>query len=120
MAHLHVSDLAYAHPGGELLFHDVSFRLPAGRHAGMVGVNGVGKTTLLRVLAGELEADAGDANLGGRVLYMPQNAGTGAGTVRELLLAVAPARMRAAGEAMLAAERGLAEGDETAGVALGE
>jgi ATPase subunit of ABC transporter with duplicated ATPase domains len=121
MAHLHVSDLAYAHPGGELLFHDVSFRLPAGRHAGMVGVNGVGKTTLLRVLAGELEADAGDANIGGRVLYMPQNAGTGGGTVRELLLAVAPARVRAAGEAMLAAERSLAAGDdEHAGVALGE
>ena len=121
MAHLHVSDLAYAHPGGELLFHDVSFRLPAGRHAGMVGVNGVGKTTLLRVLAGELEADAGDANIGGRVLYMPQNAGTGGGTVRELLLAVAPARVRAAGEAMLAAERALAQGDDDhAGVALGE
>ena len=121
MAHLHVSDLAYAHPGGELLFHDVSFRLPAGRHAGMVGVNGVGKTTLLRVLAGELEADAGDANIGGRVLYMPQNAGTGGGTVRELLLAVAPARVRAAGEAMLAAERALNRGDDDgAGVALGE
>ncbi|MGZ4268208.1 MAG: ABC-F family ATP-binding cassette domain-containing protein [Solirubrobacteraceae bacterium] len=120
MAHLHVSDLAYAHDGGELLFHDVSFRLPAGRHAGLVGVNGVGKTTLLRVLAGELQADAGDANLGGRVLYMPQNAGAGGGTVRELLLAVAPARVRAAGEAMLAAERALAHGDDSAGVALGE
>ncbi len=120
MAHLHVSDLAYAHPGGELLFHDVSFRLPAGRHAGLVGVNGVGKTTLLRVLAGELQSDTGDANLGGRVLYMPQDAGTGGGTVRELLLTVAPARVRAAGEAMLGAERALAAGDERAGVALGE
>jgi ATPase subunit of ABC transporter with duplicated ATPase domains len=120
MAHLHASDLAYAHPGGELLFHDVSFRLPAGRHAGLVGVNGVGKTTLLRVLAGELEADAGDANLGGRVLYMPQDAGAGGGTVRDLMLVVAPARVRAAGEAMLAAERALAQGDEIAGVALGE
>ncbi len=33
MGHIAVSGLAYAHPGGDVLFHDVSFRLPAGRHA---------------------------------------------------------------------------------------
>jgi hypothetical protein len=37
MAHITVSDLAYAHPGGELLFSGVSFRVAAGRHAGLVG-----------------------------------------------------------------------------------
>ncbi|WP_372790847.1 ATP-binding cassette domain-containing protein, partial [Paraconexibacter sp.] len=52
MAHLHVTDLAYAHPGGDLLFSGVSFKLAPGRHAGLVGANGVGKTTLLRVIAG--------------------------------------------------------------------
>jgi ATPase subunit of ABC transporter with duplicated ATPase domains len=120
MAHLHVTDLAYAHPGGDTLFFDVSFRLPAGAHAGLVGVNGVGKSTLLRIAAGELESDAGDLALGGRALYMPQDVGSGDGTVRELLLGAAPARVRAAGRAMLEAERDLHSGDEAAGVRLGE
>jgi ATPase subunit of ABC transporter with duplicated ATPase domains len=120
MGHVHVNDLAYAHPGGDTLFFDVSFRLPAGRHAGLIGVNGIGKSTLLRIAAGELEADAGDVALGGRALYMPQDVGTGAGTVRELLLGAAPARVRDAGRAMLAAERGVAAGDADAGVRLGE
>ena len=115
-----ISNLAYAHPGGELLFSDVSFRLPAGRHAGLVGANGVGKTTLMRILAGELEPAEGDVAHGGHVLYMPQDVGQGDGTVRELLLSVAPARLRDTGLRLLAAERALASGDERAGVALGE
>jgi len=97
MAHLTISDLAYAHPGGELLFSGVSFRVAAGRHAGLVGANGVGKTTLLRILAGELSADEGAVSLGGRALYMPQDVGTAGGSVRELLLSAAPPRLHAAG-----------------------
>ncbi len=120
MAHVVVSDLAYGHPGGDLLFSGVSFKLAAGRHAGFVGANGVGKSTLMRILAGELRAEDGEAAIGGRVLWMAQDVGVGEGSVRELLLAAAPARVRAAGEAMLAAERALAAGDEQAGVALGE
>ena len=65
MSHIAVSGLAYAHPGGELLFSDVSFRIAPGAHVGLIGANGVGKSTLLRIIAGELEADDGDA---GRVV----------------------------------------------------
>jgi ATPase subunit of ABC transporter with duplicated ATPase domains len=119
VSHIGVSNLAYAHPGGDLLFSGVSFRLTAGTHAGLVGTNGVGKTTLMRVLAGELPLADGDVNLG-RALYMAQDVGMGGGTIRELLLSVAPARVRDAGLALLRAERALASGDESAGVALGE
>jgi ATPase subunit of ABC transporter with duplicated ATPase domains len=115
-----VSDLAYAHPGGDVLFEGVSFKLPPGRHAALVGANGAGKSTLMRILAGVLEPLEGSASVGGRALYMPQDVGTGAGTVRELLLAVAPARVGDAGRAVLAAERELAAGDAGAGVRLGE
>lgn len=120
MSHLHVTDLSYAHPGGDTLFYDVSFKLAPGRHAGLVGVNGVGKSTLLRILGGELPADTGDASIGGRVLSMPQDVGTGEGTVRELLLMGAPPRTRDIGLALLACERDLAAGDDAAGVRLGE
>jgi ATPase subunit of ABC transporter with duplicated ATPase domains len=52
VAHVAVTGLAYAHPGGDLLFSDVSFRVSPGQHVGLVGRNGVGKSTLLRILAG--------------------------------------------------------------------
>src|SRR3954447_27082704 len=121
MGHIAVSGLAYAPPGGDVLFHDVSFRLPAGRHAGLIGTNGVGKTTLMRIAAGEFEPLDGDVNIGGTgAAYMAQDVGTRGGTVRELLLAVAPKRVREAGQAMLDAERELAAGDMEAGVRLGE
>ena len=119
MSAIVASDLAYAHPGGDLLFESVSFKLAPGRHAGLVGANGVGKSTLLRILAGELEPLTGSASAGARALWMAQDVGDAEGTVRELLLAPAPARMRAAGLAVLDAERALATGDAEAGVRLG-
>jgi ATP-binding cassette subfamily F protein uup len=45
--------------GGRMLFRGLSFTLAPGTRLGLVGLNGTGKTTLLRILAGELEADAG-------------------------------------------------------------
>ena len=121
MAHVTCNALAYAHPGGDLLFSDVSFHVAPGDHAGVVGANGVGKSTLFRVIAGELPAGEGDSKVGGRLAYMPQDVGVGGDerTVRELLTALAPHALRVAGERMLAAERALAKGDEHAGVDLG-
>ena len=125
MAHVSVSRLAYAHPGGDELFSEVSFTLAPGAHAGLVGVNGVGKSTLLRILAGQLQASEGETAHGGRLLFMAQDVGVDSGeqTVRELLLSLAPQPLRRAGRAMLAAEHELAApgGDvAAAGTALGE
>ena len=121
MSHVVCSNLAYAHPGGDLLFSGVEFRISPGEHVGVVGANGVGKSTLLRVLAGELPPDEGQASVGGRMLFMPQDVGVAdeAATVRELLLALAPHALRAAGERVIAAERALAAGDDAAGMELG-
>src|SRR3954447_8428335 len=121
MSHVTVNSLAYAHPGGDLLFTDVSFHVTPGDHVGLVGTNGVGKTTLFRVLAGELPADDGEAKVGGRLAYMPQDVGVGGDerSVRELLTSLAPRALRAAGDRMVIAERALAAGDEQAGIELG-
>jgi ATPase subunit of ABC transporter with duplicated ATPase domains len=121
MGHAVVSRLAYAHPGGELLFSDVSFRVSEGRHVGLVGANGVGKSTLFRVLAGTLSADEGDVSIGGIVGYMTQDIGVADEdrTVRELLLSLAPLALRSAGERMLGHEAQLAAGDADAGIKLG-
>ena len=121
MGHIVVSRLAYSHPGGDRLFSDVSFRMSPGDHVGLVGANGVGKTTLLRILAGELSPDEGEVSLGGVVGYMAQDVGAvdDARTVRGLLLSLAPLALRRAGEAMFECEARLAAGDDAAGMRLG-
>jgi len=106
-----------------LLFSDVSFKVAPGSHAGLVGVNGVGKSTLMRILAGRLLAVEGEATHGGSLVYMAQDVGVddNAQTVRELLLSLAPGPLRRAGEQVVELERRLASGDDPdAGIALGE
>jgi ATPase subunit of ABC transporter with duplicated ATPase domains len=121
MAHITVSQLAYAHPGGDLLFSDVAFRIAPRQHVGLIGANGVGKSTLLKILAGRLRADEGDVATGGRIAYMPQDVGVNgeSRTVRQLLLALAPRGLRDAGERVALHEAQLAAGDDAAGMELG-
>ncbi len=45
--------------GDRTLFKDVSFRLMAGEHVGLVGANGVGKSTMMNVITGQLIHDTG-------------------------------------------------------------
>lgn len=63
---LTVKDLAKSFDG-EVLFHDVSFELHKGQRVGLVGENGVGKTTLFRLLLKQQEADAGSIAFGASV-----------------------------------------------------
>ncbi|HKC20081.1 MAG TPA: ATP-binding cassette domain-containing protein, partial [Candidatus Dormibacteraeota bacterium] len=52
---------------------DANFTVAAGDKVGLVGRNGVGKTSLLKVLAGESDAAAGVALRRGTLGYVPQN-----------------------------------------------
>lgn len=45
--------------GGEYLFEEVTFRLGSGDRVGLVGKNGAGKSTMLKILAGDNQADTG-------------------------------------------------------------
>src|SRR5450755_908754 len=121
MRHIAVSRLAFAYPDGEVLFSDVSFRVAPGSHVGLVGANGVGKSTVLKILGGALVADEGDVSLGGIVACMAQDVGAAdePQTVRELLLSLAPSASREAGLQMLACEAQVAAGDPAAGIKLG-
>ncbi len=50
--------------GGQPVIRDVSFELEPGEIVGLLGRNGVGKTSLLRMASGTLQADAGTVRLG--------------------------------------------------------
>ena len=57
-----------------MLFDDVSFSLQEGEKVGIIGINGTGKSTLLRIIAGEEEPDQGKITLANHVMlrYLPQ------------------------------------------------
>ena len=59
------------------LFSELSFELPKGAIMGIVGANGVGKTSLLRLIAGEARADEGSLSIGDTVVlgYVSQERG---------------------------------------------
>ncbi len=61
--------------GGRQLLEDVSFYLNEGDKTGIIGINGTGKSTFLKVLAGKLEPDEGSLTLNPNVQisYLSQN-----------------------------------------------
>jgi energy-coupling factor transport system ATP-binding protein len=59
-------DLAFSYPGSErAALAGVSFEARAGEYVGVVGPNGGGKSTLLRLLNGLIKADTGSVSIGG-------------------------------------------------------
>jgi ATPase subunit of ABC transporter with duplicated ATPase domains len=107
-----VSRLAWNLPGGDELFRDVGFRVGDGDRVAIVGANGVGKSTLLKLITGDLDASDGTISIDGELGVMHQLVGTAdhpATNVRELLVSVAPQRLRDAADRMSAAEQRLAD-----------
>jgi energy-coupling factor transport system ATP-binding protein len=59
-------NLTFSYPGSErVALANVAFELRAGEYVGVVGPNGGGKSTLLRLINGLLRADSGDVRVGG-------------------------------------------------------
>lgn len=114
MSSIVVSELEYAPPGADQLFFDVSFGIAPAEHAALVGANGVGKSTILRILSGVIDADGGEFTVNGSVLTMTQDVGMSrpTDTLREMLIEVAPPQLRTAGRALVAAEKALADGSD--------
>ncbi|MGB7981664.1 MAG: ATP-binding cassette domain-containing protein [Candidatus Nanopelagicales bacterium] len=73
-----MSSVAFSWPDGPSLFTGLDLLLPPGR-SGLVGVNGVGKSTLLRLIAGEVAPTTGHVALTGTVDYLRQDLTLAAG-----------------------------------------
>ncbi len=112
MAHVEISDVSYDLPDGRPLLAEVSLRVGEGQRTALIGPNGTGKTTLLRLVTGELTPDSGAVVRSGGLQVMAQSAGAGATDVRDLLLSVAPAPLRAAGAELDASELAMVEQDD--------
>ena len=63
---LTVEGLSKAFPG-QILFTDISFEIKRGERVALIGNNGTGKTTILKILNGIVDADAGRFTLGSKV-----------------------------------------------------
>jgi ATP-binding cassette subfamily F protein 3 len=63
---LTVEHLAKAY-GEKQLFSDISFEIKRGERVALIGANGTGKTTILKILNQKIEADAGSIHLGTNV-----------------------------------------------------
>ncbi len=106
MGSIDVSHLSWSRPGGAPLLRDVSFHVGAGSRVALVGANGVGKSTLLRLIAGEETGHRGTISVDGTVGVMRQLVGMvgDTTTVRDLLVSVSSPAIRRAAAAVDAAE----------------
>ncbi|MEV4071623.1 ABC-F family ATP-binding cassette domain-containing protein [Nonomuraea fuscirosea] len=80
-----VDQVSFAWPDGTTVLNRLDAAFPAGR-TGLIGLNGTGKSTLLRLIAGELTPASGAVSVQGVAGYLPQNLPLGATrTVSDLL-----------------------------------
>ena len=73
-AHISIAHLHFAHPSQPPLFADLSavFSAPL---TGLIGDNGCGKTTLMRLILGDLTPSSGSLAAPARMAYLPQDLG---------------------------------------------
>ena len=114
MGYVDVQKLSCVLPDGRVLFDEVSFRVGDGAKTALVGANGTGKTTLLKMIAGDLAPASGGVARTGGVGVMRQFIGSirDDSTVRDLLVDLAPPAVRDAGRALDAAELAMMEVDD--------
>lgn len=72
MGYIDVNNLSYSLDDSTRIFSELSFSLDKER-TGLVGENGVGKTTLLKILVKEISLSNGSLKIGENIAYLPQD-----------------------------------------------
>jgi len=67
-----LENISYTHPHKEVLFSDISFTVNTNSKAALIGNNGTGKSTLLKIIAGEILPTSGQVTVPENVYYVPQ------------------------------------------------
>jgi ATPase subunit of ABC transporter with duplicated ATPase domains len=113
MPSITLANLHYTTPDAQPLFTGLDLGFAAER-TGLVGRNGVGKTTLLRLIAGEIEPQAGSVAVSGTLAVLRQSVQPGAGaTIADLFGVTDALALLARAEAGTATMDELAEADWT-------
>jgi ATPase subunit of ABC transporter with duplicated ATPase domains len=112
VGHIDLNAVSFTLPDGRVLLDDVSFRVGDGAKAALVGANGSGKTTLLRIIAGDVDPHGGAVTRTGGLGVMRQFVAQSSTDVRDLLLSVAPPRVRTAAAGLDSAELTMMEHDD--------
>ncbi len=69
---LNLQKVSYILPNNDKLFQDITFTVNKNEKIGLIGNNGVGKSTLLKIIAGELQASSGEINTQFKPYFIPQ------------------------------------------------
>ncbi len=114
MGSLAISHLGWALPDGRTLLDDVSFRVGDGDHVALVGANGAGKSTIMRLLAGTETGATGTITVDGSLGVMTQLVGSldDATTTRDLYLSLSDTALQDAAGRLARAEAAMTDGTD--------
>jgi len=114
-----VQSVSFSYPDGTVAVEDVSFKVPTGVVTALVGPNGVGKTTMLDLVSGELDPNEGIIRSDTEVAYMRQNPGfedPNTATVLDALSLALPSQLRVVHDRLQTLYS--TPGDETGGMGI--
>ena len=80
-----LSGISYHYPNQSSIFENISLSVAPGRKVSVIGNNGTGKSTLLKLIAGELNCSTGSVGCCSRPWYIPQQTGISGISVGEAL-----------------------------------
>jgi ATPase subunit of ABC transporter with duplicated ATPase domains len=114
VGYVEVAAIGHTLADGRALLHGASFRVGEGAKAALVGANGTGKTTLLRLIAGDEQPQTGTVTRSGGLGVMRQFIGSvrDATTVQDFLVQLSAPRLADAWDALQAAELVLMDRDD--------
>lgn len=67
-----LQNMSFGFPGGNLLFNHINLTIQSYTKSALVGSNGMGKSTLLKIIANELQPLEGNIHIQGDLFYVPQ------------------------------------------------
>lgn len=68
-----IRKMSFSHDNGTVVFRDVDINIPRGKVTAIMGPSGTGKTTLLRLIGGQLMPTSGTVTVGGEIIHQLSN-----------------------------------------------